>query len=192
MAISVSRLLKKKGLQQICNTSSAAALRVLDGQRAPKSPGYAHADNTQAEGRVSRYFEQTLAARGIRLTEQRRCILRVIEESPRCCNVGVIHRRARKLNSAVHRVTVYRTLELLKRYGILPEPGNFETCAEDSSCPRAGECEQIKMKCLHCGKSVRFKSCMVGELMRCVEKDCRFSVSRASVDIAGYCQHCRV
>jgi Fe2+ or Zn2+ uptake regulation protein len=193
MATRVSSLRKKKALQDRCNTPHAVELRAPhERSDPPRTARYATVEATPPQNLEAGYLEQQLLARGIRLTGQRRCVLSAIENSPQCRNVGVIHRRARKLNSAVHRVTVYRTLALLERYGLLLEPCDLKACAGESSCPRAGECEQIQMKCLHCGKSVEFKSCMVDDLMRCVERDCRFRVSQASVDIAGYCQNCRV
>jgi Fe2+ or Zn2+ uptake regulation protein len=193
MATRVSSLRTKKALQDRCNKPNAADLRVLhEHSDPPRTARHKGVDANPAKNQEAGYLERQLMARGIRLTGQRQSVLSAIENSPQCRNVGVIHRRARKLNSAVHRVTVYRTLALLERYGLLLEPCDLTACAGENSCPRAGECEQIQMKCLHCGKSVEFKSCMVDELMRCVERDCRFRVSKASVDIAGYCQNCRV
>lgn len=170
---------------------NAVDLRVLR-ERSDPPKTVRSTDGASPRNQEPGHLERQLVARGIRLTGQRRCVLSAIEGSPQCRNVGVIHRRARKLNSAVHRVTVYRTLALLERYGLLLEPCDLKACAGEGSCPRVGECEQIQMKCLHCGKSVEFKSCMVDELMHCVERDCRFRVSKASVDISGYCQNCRV
>jgi Fe2+ or Zn2+ uptake regulation protein len=192
MALQVSRLGKKKALQNRCNTPKVVDLRVLHEHSDPPKAALHTVDGTPQQNQEQGYLERQLMARGIRLTGPRHSVLSAIEDSPQCRNVGVIHRRARKLNSAVHRVTVYRTLALLERYGLLVESCDLKACAGESSCLRAGECEQIQMKCLHCGKSVEFKSCMVDELMRCVERDCRFRVAKASVDIAGYCQNCRV
>lgn len=138
------------------------------------------------------YLERQLAARGVRLTQQRRTVLGVIEAAPQCRNVGVIHRRARGVDSGIHRVTVYRTLALLKRHGMLTQLGGTAACKGENNCPNAVACNQIKMKCLLCGKMVAFESSMFGDLTRCVEKDCRFRVASATLDIAGYCQTCRL
>ena len=132
-------------------------------------------------------IERSLLARGIRLTRQRLAVVKVIEEVPQCRNVGVILRRAKKFNAAIHRGTVYRTLALLERHGMLArETGCVGTC------PYAGECAQVQMNCLQCGKKIEFASGLFGDVARCVEKDCRFRVASAVLNISGYCQDCRV
>jgi Fur family transcriptional regulator, ferric uptake regulator len=132
-------------------------------------------------------IERSLLARGIRLTRQRLAVVKVMEETPQCRNVGVILRRARKFNSAIHRGTVYRTLALLERHGMLAREAG---CM--GSCPFAGECTQVQMSCLQCGKKVEFASGSFGDVARCVEKDCRFRVASAVLNLSGYCQDCRI
>lgn len=137
------------------------------------------------------YLERELLARGMRLTEQRRTVLSVIEGVPQCSHVSVIHRRAKKVNSRIHRVTVYRTLALLKRHGMISESGLVPDCAKQNACPNPAECERIRMKCLHCGKLTEFRSCMFSDVTRYVERDCQFRIASATLDIGGYCQSCR-
>ena len=54
---------------------------------------------------------------GVRLTEQRGAILQVIETAKRHLDAACILRLARRINAAVARSTVYRTLHLLKHHG---------------------------------------------------------------------------
>lgn len=198
----VSRLPAKKSLQNRCNTPPSS-LDVPDQPVPLHSPAFASRGyvEIQAHSRQTNicvdnqgpgYLERELLARGIRLTEQRRTILRVIEASPHCRNAGVIHRRAKSLNSAIHRVTIYRTLALLERYGVVDERGSVQACTGEDSCPYASECNQIQMRCLQCGRVAEFTTRMLGDVTRCVEKDCRFRVARAALDLVGYCQSCRV
>src|SRR5271170_3321966 len=68
----------------------------------------------EAPGRLQR----ELGARGIRLTRQRRVLLQVMEGAPRHLDAGEILERAQKIDANVTRVTVYRTLEMLKTHGL--------------------------------------------------------------------------
>ena len=62
-----------------------------------------------------------LLSRGVRMTRQRRTILGVIETASQHLDAAQILRRARKLDAGIDRVTVYRTIRLLKRHGLVDE-----------------------------------------------------------------------
>ncbi len=66
-------------------------------------------------------LEQRLREVGIRITGPRRAILQVLEEAREHLDVEEIMARARRVDSRIHRATVYRTVELLKRLGLLDE-----------------------------------------------------------------------
>src|SRR4029077_5801563 len=58
---------------------------------------------------------KVLGERGIRLTRQRRVILQVMDDAEQHLDVDQILERARQIDAGVHLVTVYRTIELLKK-----------------------------------------------------------------------------
>src|SRR6267142_1858108 len=66
-------------------------------------------------------LQHTLGERGIRLTRQRRAILQVMDSAEQHLDVDQILERAQKLDSDVHLVTVYRTIDLLKQHGLIDE-----------------------------------------------------------------------
>src|SRR5437879_7478171 len=66
-------------------------------------------------------LQAALEGRGVRLTRQRRVLLQVMDSAERHLDAGSILRRAQKIDPRVHRVTVYRTLDLLKRHGLIDE-----------------------------------------------------------------------
>ena len=72
---------------------------------------------TEMPGRLQAHF----ADRGIRMTEQRRAILRVMETASKHLDAAQLLRKAQKLDASVDRSTVYRTLQLLKRHGLIDE-----------------------------------------------------------------------
>src|SRR6516165_7033251 len=72
---------------------------------------------TEAPGRLL----ATLMSRGLRMTRQRRTILGVVETAKQHLDASQILRHARRLDPNIDRVTVYRTLKLLKRYGLIDE-----------------------------------------------------------------------
>ena len=65
------------------------------------------------------HLQDALRKRGIRLTRQRRVILEVMDSAEQHLDVDQILERAQKIDPEVHLVTVYRTIDLLKRQGLI-------------------------------------------------------------------------
>ncbi len=64
-------------------------------------------------------LEQLCADKGLRITEQRRVIARVLSESDDHPDVELLHKRANKIDSGISIATVYRTVRLFEEAGIL-------------------------------------------------------------------------
>ena len=64
-------------------------------------------------------IEQLCAERGLRITEQRRVIARVLSEAEDHPDVEALHRRASRIDPKISIATVYRTVRLFEEAGIL-------------------------------------------------------------------------
>jgi Fur family transcriptional regulator, ferric uptake regulator len=64
-------------------------------------------------------IEALCAAKGLRITEQRRVIARVISDSDDHPDVETLHSRASAVDSGISIATVYRTVRLFEEAGIL-------------------------------------------------------------------------
>lgn len=64
-------------------------------------------------------IEALCAQKGLRITEQRRVIARVISESDDHPDVETLHERASAIDSGISIATVYRTVRLFEEAGIL-------------------------------------------------------------------------
>ena len=142
---------------------------------------------TEAPGRL----QSVLASRGVRLTHQRRTILSVVETAKQHLDAAQILRHAQKLDPGIDRVTVYRTLSLLKRHGLIDELDLMHMQGEKHFYERRPQRDHIHMACLRCGKITEFVSDMFERLKLQVEKDCRFRVLVSRLEIGGYCAACR-
>lgn len=136
-------------------------------------------------------FQALLAERGIRLTEQRRAILNVIETAKKHLDAGQILRRARKLDPSIDRSTVYRTLGLLKRHGLIDELDLMHLEGEAHYYERKVDRDHIHMACLRCGKITEFVSDLFESLKAQIEQDCHYRIVVARLEIGGYCSGCR-
>jgi len=142
---------------------------------------------SEIPGRLQAHFAQ----RGIRMTQQRRAILSVIETADKHLDAAQILRRAQKLDTSVDRSTVYRTLNLLKRQGLIDELDLMHLHGEGHYYERKMNRDHIHMACLRCGKIIEFVSEMFESLKGQMEKDCRFRIVVARLEIGGYCSACR-
>jgi Fur family ferric uptake transcriptional regulator len=64
-------------------------------------------------------IEQLCIARGLRMTDQRRVIARVLSTSKDHPDVEELHRRAAAIDKGISIATVYRTVRLFEESGIL-------------------------------------------------------------------------
>jgi len=64
-------------------------------------------------------LEQLCADKGLRITEQRKVIARVLSDSDDHPDVEQLHERASKIDSGISIATVYRTVRLFEEAGIL-------------------------------------------------------------------------
>lgn len=142
---------------------------------------------TEVPGR----FQMQLSERGIRMTDQRRAILTVIETAAKHLDASQILRKARALDASIDRSTVYRTLDLLKRHGLIDELDLMHIKGEGHYYERKLGRDHIHMACLRCGKISEFVSKTFESLKSQLERDCRFHIVVARLEVGGYCSGCR-
>jgi len=120
------------------------------------------------------HLQQALGARGIRLTKQRR----VLE-------------RAQKIDPAVTRVTVYRTLDLLKRQGLIDELDLLHLRGDRHYYESHGPRDHIHVACMKCGKVREFESELYEEIKRQISRDCGIEITVCRTEVGGVCDDCR-
>ena len=103
-------------------------------------------------------LQNALLSRGIRLTRQRRIILEIIETAKQHLDAAQILRKAAKVDPDINRVTVYRTLSLLKRQGLVDELDLLHVKGEGHFYERRPQRDHMHMTCLRCGKVQEFES----------------------------------
>lgn len=82
-------------------------------------------------------LEQLCADKGLRITEQRRVIARVLSESEDHPDVEMLHERANKIDSGISIATVYRTVRLFEEAGILDRHDFGDGRARYEAAPEA-------------------------------------------------------
>ena len=135
-------------------------------------------------------LEAELEKSGVRLTRQRRVIVQVMDTAQRHLDADEILERAHKLDPAVHRVTVYRTLDLLKRHGLIDELDLLHLRGDRHYYESHGPRDHIHVACLRCGKVREFESGLYEKLKRQIERECGITIKVSRTEIGGYCANC--
>jgi Fur family ferric uptake transcriptional regulator len=136
-------------------------------------------------------LQRQLAGKGIRLTRQRRVVLQVMDTAARHLDAGEILARAQKVDPGITRVTVYRTLDLLKHHGLIDELDLLHLRGHRHYYESHGPRDHIHVACLRCGKVREFESELYEQLKQQIEKDCSISISVARTEVGGLCAACR-
>jgi Fur family ferric uptake transcriptional regulator len=142
---------------------------------------------TEAPGRL----QAALISHGLRLTHQRRTILGVVETAKQHLDATQILAHARRIDPGIDKVTVYRTLKLLKRYGLIDELDLMHMQGEKHFYERRPQRDHIHMACLRCGKILELESELFDRLKGQIQRDCRFHIVVSRLEIGGYCSDCR-
>lgn len=142
---------------------------------------------TETPGRL----QSELMSRGLRMTRQRRTILHVVETAKQHLDAAQILRKARRIDSQIDRVTVYRTLGLLKRHGLVDELDLMHMQGEKHFYERRPQRDHIHMACLRCGKITEFESDLFDRLKGQIQRDCHFHIAVTRLEVGGYCTNCR-
>jgi len=132
-----------------------------------------------------------LEGRGVRLTRQRRVLLEVMDQAERHLSADAILERAQKIDPNVHRVTVYRTLEMLKRLGLLDELDLLHINGHRHYYESHGPRDHIHVACLRCGKVREVESDLYEQMKRQIERDIGIKITVTRTEIGGYCDSCR-
>jgi len=132
-----------------------------------------------------------LEGRGVRLTRQRRVLLEVMDQAERHLSADAILERAQKIDPNVHRVTVYRTLEMLKKMGLLDELDLLHIHGHRHYYESHGPRDHIHVACLRCGKVREVESDLYEQMKRQIERDTGVKITVTRTEIGGYCDACR-
>ena len=137
-------------------------------------------------------IQQSLRDRGVRLTRQRRVLLDLIDNSGKHLDAETLYRLAKEKDSKLNRVTVYRTLKMLKQGGLVDELDLAHFEGEKHYYETRLKREHAHIICLRCGRVEEFFGQELGVVKGQVESQFGFEIVFARTEIGGYCSHCQV
>ena len=136
-------------------------------------------------------IQDSLRERGVRLTRQRRLLLDLIDRSGLHLDAESLYQMAKEKDAKLNRVTVYRTLKLLKEGGLVDELDLAHLEGEKHYYETRLKQEHAHIICLRCGRVEEFFGEPLQALRVQVESQMGFEIAFARTEIGGYCSHCR-
>ncbi len=124
---------------------------------------------------------------GYKVTPARRAVLQVVENEHAHLNPADVWKRGQQIYPALGRATVYRTLEILTRIGVL-RPIYAES---GSTCYIRIEGGHHHLICKDCGAVIEFDECISDDLATVLEDRFSFEIHSHLLEFYGSCQNCR-
>lgn len=129
-----------------------------------------------------------LAARGLRLTRQRRAVLDAIAAAPCSLSPHQVYDAARERCPELGLTTVYRTLEVLDEIGALRRVHGHDHC--ESFVP-AGAAHGHTVVCSACGRVTEFTSCDMRDISAAAAQETGYRITDHFLQLTGLCAACR-
>jgi Fur family ferric uptake transcriptional regulator len=125
---------------------------------------------------------------GLRSTRQRLAVLQALAAEPNDATAQEIYAWLAKRGEGIGLATVYRTLALLNRHGIVDalahRPGEL--------CYRlCGEGHHHHLVCGECHRVVELDDCDLGDWLSRLAVKHEFAISAHTVEVTGICADCR-
>ena len=131
---------------------------------------------------------KALDVTGLRVTSQRALILEIIRHGQGHLDADEIYRQARIKQPRLSLSTVYRTLQVLKKLGLVEELHFDETHHHYEVKPSS---EHHHLVCLGCGKVVEFKCPLSPKMKEDIARKKGFEITGVEIRMTGYCSKCR-
>ncbi len=125
------------------------------------------------------------------MTTQRRALIGIIQEVPRHLDASELLRLARKQDPEIDRATVYRTLDLLKRQGLIDELDLMHLEGEKHYYEVKTSRDHCHLACLQCGAILEYASPSFDRLKNEMARQSGFAIEVIRLEIGGLCRKCR-
>lgn len=137
------------------------------------------------------HFQSYLRSRALRLTKTREIVFREIFSSSSAVhpNAYDIHQRLRKKGKNISLATIYRTLNLLLKSGLVSAVDLGESHSHFE--PEGSKTAHGHLICLACGKVQEFSQADIRGAIDRVGREKGYRLDKFSIQVFGFCQDCK-
>lgn len=136
---------------------------------------------------MAQQVSERIRLAGYKLTPPRLAVLNVLDETDEHLSRAQILERVQTVQPGIGRATVYRTLDLLIRLGVV-RPIYL---GEQNLCFTRADRGHHHLICSDCGQVVEFDECTVDELQRTLASRLNFDIRGHLLEFYGLCARCQ-
>lgn len=125
------------------------------------------------------------------MTQQRRLLVQIIQSADQHLDAVALWERARQQDPTLNKVTVYRTLAMLKKHGLVDELDLMHLEGGKHYYEAKTTRDHIHLACLKCGRIQEFESALFEKLKGQIERQRGFRIKVARLEAGGYCDRCQ-
>jgi len=131
---------------------------------------------------ITRTLEELCAERGLRMTDQRRVIARILQQSTDHPDVEELYKRSSAVDSHISIATVYRTVKLFEDAGIIERHDFREGRARYETVPDEHHDHLINLKT---GEVIEFHSAEIEALQEKIAREHGFKLVDHRLELYG-------
>ena len=130
-------------------------------------------------------------ARGLRMTHQRRLLAELLDSAADHLNAEEVYHRARQRDPEIHRATVYRTLNTLKKLGLVDELDLMHVRGDRHYYEVRPRTLHIHLVCMKCGSVQEPGGRFWDDLKARVHTETGFRPDSVRIEMGGHCTECQ-
>jgi Fur family ferric uptake transcriptional regulator len=132
-----------------------------------------------------------MRAKGLRMTSQRVILADLLENADEHLDAEKVYQLARRRDPRIHRATVYRTLNTLKKLGLVDELDLMHVTSDRHYYEIRPSVFHIHLVCMSCGAVEEPSGPFWQDLKRRVVEETSFRPEVARLEMGGRCTACQ-
>jgi Fur family transcriptional regulator, ferric uptake regulator len=133
---------------------------------------------------------ELMRSRGLRVTGQRKVLAELLDRASEHLDVETVLLMARRKDPSIHRATVYRTLETLKKLGLVDELDLMHVSGERHFYEVRPSSLHIHLVCIRCKTVDEPSGAFWDDLKHRVQQERGFVPEVVRIEMAGLCRRC--
>lgn len=141
---------------------------------------------------LTQALQDQLRVHGYRLTKPRCAVLETLSTEPSHLTPEQLHKQARQHYSKLGLVTVYRTLALLEKLGLVQRV-HVDTGCHSFAAIRSNDraSHHHRLICRDCGRVEEFPDCALDSVLAELQKRTGFAIETHQLEVVGRCPDCQ-
>ena len=134
---------------------------------------------------------ERMRGKGLRMTGQRQLLVEVLEEATEHLDADALYKRAKAKDPTIHRATIYRTLNRLKKLGLVDELDLMHVSGERHYYEIRPSSLHIHLVCTKCKGVLEPEGPFWESIKRRVREESGFLPEVVRIEMAGLCAACQ-